>query len=391
MAGAHQQSSGGGGSQPSMGNNDGSLDFMWLLVAILVTLSLSWYFGKAYISAFVLKVRLYEIDIIQYVIYGWSQVADIFHLPMPDTSVLLKWKSYIQNNPGTAPVKTLVDVSGVVGNYIRYFSAGLLTIIGSFLYFSHTGFQFNHKFSMKKLRDVMQLDWPQIAPVMKLDLLKEDIEKGPWAMAATPLPFAKKYKLVKEEEKDNQVKLKVIKGAAYRIFTLQLGSQWEGVDKLPIHTKALLAIFAARANYDSDAAEKLLRQISASSKNSHLNFAGIDGVLSKYYSSKPVKKAIKQHAYVLSVMATMLEFARIDGVFATADFLWLKPVDRKLWYMLNSVGRQTAVIEVAGPFAHWLAERAIGRPLFMPTVDEAVTGLEVAINEIRYIPESAES
>ena len=33
----------------------------------------------------------------------------------------------------------------------------------------------------------------------------------------------------------------------------------------------------------------------------------------------------------------------------------------KLWYTLNTVGRQTPFLEVAGIFAHWIAEREAGR------------------------------
>jgi len=86
----------------------------------------------------------------------------------------------------------------------------------------------------------------------------------------------------------------------------------------------------------------------------------------------------------------MLVLARKEGVLATADFLWLKPTDRLLWFMLNSVGRQTAFAEVSGPFAHWNVEQAMGRRLMVPMVEEAVNGLEAAIKDILYIPDSEE-
>ena len=72
---------------------------------------------------------------------------------------------------------------------------------------------------------------------------------------------------------------------------------------------------------------------------------------------------------------------------ASAEFLWLKPLDRKLWYFLNTVGRQTPVPEVAGVFAHWVAEIRIKRPLQVPVVDQAVKGLEIAIEDILFEPE----
>ncbi len=35
-------------------------------------------------------------------------------------------------------------------------------------------------------------NWPQITPVLDLDLIKTDIDKGPWAMAMTPMQFCKR-------------------------------------------------------------------------------------------------------------------------------------------------------------------------------------------------------
>jgi intracellular multiplication protein IcmP len=86
-------------------------------------------------------------------------------------------------------------------------------------------------------------------------------------------------------------------------------------------------------------------------------------------------------------MASMMEYARNDGVLASAEFIWLKPLDRKLWFMLNCVGRQTPFCEVAGPVAHFKIEKRLRRPLKVPMIDEAVNALEAALAEIIYQPE----
>ena len=87
------------------------------------------------------------------------------------------------------------------------------------------------------------------------------------------------------------------------------------------------------------------------------------------------------------MMASMLEGAREDGVQASADFLWVKPLDRRFWYMMNTVGRQTPYVEVAGPFAHWIAEKEAGRKLLVPMVEEATNALELALKEVVYRPD----
>ena len=86
-------------------------------------------------------------------------------------------------------------------------------------------------------------------------------------------------------------------------------------------------------------------------------------------------------------MASLLQASRDDGVVPSSEFLWLKPIDRRLWYVLNCVGRQTPYSEVAGPFAHWKAERAMKRKMLVPMVDEAIRALEIAIKEVKLSPE----
>lgn len=71
-------------------------------------------------------------------------------------------------------------------------------------------------------------------------------------------------------------------------------------------------------------------------------------VIEKYKNTELVQEVTAKHAYTLTVIASLLEKARLDGVVPASEFLWLKPVDRRLWYMLNCVGRQTPYAEVAG-------------------------------------------
>jgi intracellular multiplication protein IcmP len=251
---------------------------------------------------------------------------------------------------------------------------------------------------MKSLAEAERKNWPQISPVIPLDLVKQDIDKGPWAMALSPMQFAKKYQLLQEEKTvsamtmaakiSHQVTVSIKREAAHHVFVLQCGEYWQGVEYLTPTTKALFAIFAARINQDRDGALKLLLQIAESSTSGRLNFSGVDALLAKHQNNKLVHRVIHSHAYVLTVMASLLVLARKEGVLATAEFLWLKPKDRLLWFMLNSVGRQTAFAEVSGPFAHWNVERIMGRRLMVPMVDEAVNGLEAAIKEILYTPDS---
>ena len=69
----------------------------------------------------------------------------------------------------------------------------------------------------------------------------------------------------------------------------------------------------------------------------------------------------------------------------TVKHLWLKSLDRRMWYMLNAMGRQTAIIEVAAPFAHFKAEKRFKCALRVPMIQEAMKATDMAIKEILYI------
>jgi intracellular multiplication protein IcmP len=86
-------------------------------------------------------------------------------------------------------------------------------------------------------------------------------------------------------------------------------------------------------------------------------------------------------------MASLLELARTEGVMATAEILWLKPLDRRMWYVLNNIGRQVSFVECAGPIAHWLSEKKLNRPLRIPLVEGAVTAMQLALDDVLYIEE----
>jgi intracellular multiplication protein IcmP len=295
----------------------------------------------------------------------------------------------------------LSTVCEEVGSYLSIPIALILGALGFLLYARDIKSNFRQTYDMRRLRDKEVVNWPQIMPVAALDLVKQDLDIGPWSMSVQPKQFARRYQLLKED-KDNPNNIIYVKGrpvgktmiidrlAAARLFLQQMGPYWRGPESLPIHTRALFAVFIARINHDVASATDLLMQIGRSTTQKALDFSGVDALVAKYKDTKMVQKISQRHGYVLTVMPSFLELARSDGVLSTADFLWLKPIDRPLWYVLNNVGRPSIFTEVAGPMAHWFSELEYGRPLFVPTINEAVNALEVAIKEILFKMDSAD-
>jgi intracellular multiplication protein IcmP len=365
-----------GGGQP-----DNSMGIIWGVVGLFAALAAIWFFFKTQIIYFYLSIKLFEVNILNSLLNDKYRALESMMITAMHNSNKLTFPDVIALGEG-------------VGNVMRFPLAAILVICGFIIYFGSSAGIYKRNYSMKEFLKLEKDNWPHVYPVLGLDLIKEDINKGPWAMALQPVQFCKRFNLLDEvraerregmSRKDRE-KISVVlrRGESNRIFAMQLGPLWGGPDRLPPHARALLAVFAARTNADSKVAEAVLKRLNLSCRASQLDMTGVDELLKKHLGTKAVQKVIASHAYVSTVMASMLESARTDGVQASADFLWLKVRDRQLWYVLNTVGRQTPFVEVAGVFAHWKAEREAGRKLLVPVVESATNALEMALQEIIY-------
>lgn len=374
---------------PSGGQNqtDQTANFFWLLVILAGFVLIMWWLEKPYIVATVFFIRHDEMSAIQYVMYAYNHLAGWLSLPQFTTPQIDSWQHIIATSRASEITFGQVSqMSDTVGLWLRYPVMFILICLGIFMLLYNKASRFHHHYTMHALKKFEAQNWPQITPVLDINLLKKNVDEGPWAMAKLPINFCKENDLLELVLSVEGKKIWSLKmGSAERLFVLQMGPLWQGAQALPIHIKALLVMFAARAHRDEHVTENLILQISKSAESGKLDFTGVEELLEKYQHSKVVRWLEKRHAYVGTLIASLLEIARHEGVLATAEFLWLKPVDRRLWYLLNNVGRQTAVVEVAGIYAHWLAEKRLKRPMRTPMVKEAVVALEADIRDILYI------
>jgi intracellular multiplication protein IcmP len=371
---------GGGGQQ------DNSMAMLWSVAAVFAILGFIWYKFRSVIVVFYLSMKLYEVDLL-------NLLTKDHYANLHDAII------YAIGNASTVSIVDLLSLGKGVGDVVRYPFVAILVVLAIVVYFANSTRVFRRTYSMQSLVKEERRNWPQIATVSDLNLLKMDIDQGPWAMALQPMQYCKKNRLLDEvrpqrregmtRKEWDKVEVVLRRGDANRLFALQLGPLWAGTKYLPPYARALFAVFAARINADTKEAARLMAQFaaSASAKSGKVDMRGVDDLLKKHENTKLVKKIVQRHAYAFTVMASMLEGAREDGVQASADFLWLKPVDRRLWYILNTVGRQTPFVEVAGIFAHWISEKEANRRIMVPMVDEATKALEIALKEVLYKPD----
>lgn len=366
-------------AQQNQGGGDNALAPVWITILLFFTLYFLWKYGHPYIVGFVFYLNILQAKLI-------SLVYD----PTVLQSEIMLMKTV---DPATVSWDEFIEITRNVGIYVRYPVLVVLLVLAVMLYRSNIVLKFRRIHSMNSLRDQEQHNWSAIMPIVNQDLVSTDIDEGPWAMGLTPIEFSRKYDLLRKEDKllDNplpgmEMTAGIRKGDAKRVFTLQIGPYFTGFDRLPDHIVALAAVFMARINRDKDSAKKILSTIDKSFAQGKPDFSPAKAILKKYENTELVQEVLAKHAYVLTVMSALLDAARDDGVVPACEFLWLKVVDRRLWYMLNSVGRQTPFVEVAGPFAHLKSETALGRRSLMPMVDEATKALEIAVKEIKLSP-----
>jgi len=105
----------------------------------------------------------------------------------------------------------------------------------------------------------------------------------------------------------------------------------------------------------------------------------------------PAVAVAARHGYAYTALMALLNDARLKaGVLAPAQFVWLKLVDRRLWYALHSLGFETEGfgrylhpnprIEAASARDHWAAERLYGRPLLRPEIERALNAARKVAN-----------
>ncbi|MEO0393863.1 MAG: hypothetical protein AAF213_11565 [Pseudomonadota bacterium] len=272
----------------------------------------------------------------------------------------------------------ITQLSVYVGNYIRWGAAPILLVIAWYMVFKYPKSVLRRSHSLTTLISYQAKRWPSITPIVKNDPLHD--KEGQWLEALEPEEWAERHGIEIEDNAPDRE-------SARAAFTRQLRRPWTEVTELPPYLQAIVAALVLRGNKKNSESEEVLTRLArgAASYGSAEKTLKKDAKLTKMVMktlndnklmAEPTKVA-RQHAWVETSMAAMLDWARVNGgVLASADFLWLKLEDRAMWYVLNAVGRPTILVEASGAVAHWRAEIVTRRPMPEPDVDEAVFGLE---------------
>lgn len=246
--------------------------------------------------------------------------------------------------------------------------------------------KFKVKHNLESFIKLQAKMWPVISPIVNFNPTKHSAR-----IPGEPVPeklqsFAE---ALSPEEWLAFHRIPVLNGipdreATRRALQLQLGPRWNGIDDLPLHILAIFVAFALKGSQKREESDEMLGKIALcwSEEKGFVLTPELKAEIKKLAADPQIGgqalKPASKHAYRTTAMLGILKWARfMGGVLAPGQFVWLRAVDRDLWYPLNNLGRRSFHSEGAGAMAHFMAEQSAEKPLPIPRVDTAI----VTINQ----------
>ncbi|WP_291447695.1 hypothetical protein [Desulfovibrio sp.] len=329
------------------------------------------------------------------------------------------WARIVEADPASLSWETVQKVLHYTGSWIRWPFVLLLVLFGIASIFMGRISGLVRRFNMESLLRNNAESFPCLRPVVgrgKYLLSPESYDSGPWRIARTPVQFALEHGLLVNDAGEPFTPEQALKNGlpsterpawgharldeekALAALTEQLGKAFEGYEGLSPCRRALSVAFLAYAEGDKKGCVSLLDAVSLfyTEENGQagcplLEDGDFAQKLKKHWerhTSVLQDKCLTVHAaYELPWFMALLYRARRKGVLASSQFLWLRPLDRSLWYALNQCGGRAAWTEGFAPWAHYMAEEKAGKALPEPHVAPAVASLKEALSAQGWLTE----
>lgn len=287
---------------------------------------------------------------------------------------------------------SITAIEEIVAPYFRWVWGGLFAFLCFQIVFLSKRMKFKMKLDLESFIRTQAKMWPVISPIVNFNPIKKSTrvpgsripEKLPlFAEALAPEEWVAWSRIAVNNDLPDREGMR-------RAFTKQLGPRWKNVDETSDYYKALFATFALKGVQKREESDELLGRIAVCwSENGGLNLpSDLLSYIKKINRDPEVGGAAAdiadQHAFATTSLLGVLRWARwMGGVLAPGQFVWLRAVDRALWYPLNNLGRRSFHVEGAGAMAHFMAEQNAKKPLPIPRVDTAIITLNNYFNTVK--------
>lgn len=377
----------------SAGEDPATRHFLMLGLAGMVVLIVWKVFGED-IQAGIYWIRLAEMDLL-----GWINSEFVFvKKKILDTK---------------APVEALLPVFGViVGDALRWPVGILLFMLSVHAYRCVISLKGRRRYTLDSLIQHFGKFWPAGLSVLKISCKKgKQIARGLPTSQISPsertagvlirellglfIPlklFKRKLSEISSRDvrqdaltleewmQDRGLVVAPSLPLVKEVLASDLGNLWQGVKALRDYECALLVLFVASRCWTFEERQDFKLALAACWTIGE-GFQTSPSVQKKGQKSstdslflEEMKKITDCHAYTRTVLMAALEgFREQCGILPPADFLWLKAVDRSLWYGLNNLGRRTFHVEALALMSHYGQEISRGRKSSFPLVSSAST------------------
>ena len=365
-------------------NSDSEMRMVALAVVVVIVIALLWYVGRGYIVRAGFGFAYAKLWVAQHVVglgergQGALQyIADVFAGRTDAWKVNFTIFHFVMDG---------------AGEKVKYAYVAAVAGMAAWCLLKMRGNMYSSSYSMDSFIAMQQRYWGTLAVS---HAFKPDTAPPTWDQARRPTDWVK----------DNSIPMDPHGGidaeACKAVFEGHLGDVWRGLSPdLPVHVQALFVIFGLHHVQHSHQVGKEKTNASLHLRNEISRaWAALGGpgkafdarvaeLIKPFVDVHGMNKAIekyadpKKHAYVNTALVRMLwESRKRRGVLPTAEILWVKGIDRTLYYVLNNVGRRAYHVEGGGAIAHFDAERITGQALVEPHVAEAVEGVKRYLEE----------
>jgi len=400
------------------GSEDPTWHLIFFMGVLCLLIYLIWYFFQADILQIVRYVRMAEIWILALVdkdaraCLNWVQTAPVGNaVPTPEVyeaAMRCYGADALRKLPPAEAIKyynitpsSLSVMTSIITPYMRWLGIIVCGAIGIYSLFFSRRNKFKTRYTLESFIKVQSRVWPVIAPIVNFIPTRTSARIPGQTVPDKLPPFAE---ALSPEEWLSWHRIPITNGIPDRdrvrsALQQQLGPRWNGVERQPPYFQALFVATALMGALKREESEALFGQLAKC-------WTPEKGLVMDKKTAEQVKKLIRnpeicgkaveianRYAYRTTAMLGVLKWARFQGgVLAPAMFLWLRAVDRNLWYPLNNLGRRSFHTEGAGAMAHFMAEEAAGKPLPIPRIDTAIVTINqfLAANPNTKIPSREE-
>jgi hypothetical protein len=327
------------------------------------------------------------------------------------------WAHISGLNPADLTWERMSAILSYTGKWIRWPLALCLGLLGLVCLYLGRVADLIRRFNMESLLSNNSESFACLRPIVgrgKYLLSPASHDAGPWRIARSPLQFALEQGLLLDAAGNAFAPEQVLRrGLGYAdspaygkaildeagslaVLQKQLGPVFGGAESLGPLRKALAAALLAYSGGDKSEAVALLDTLSSSYTEEQgipacpildkAEFqAGLDTILDRQRGILAEPLPMRHSAFELVWFMALLTRARKKGVLAPAQFLFLRPLDRPLWYALHHCGGRVAWAEGFAAWAHYAAEEKAGTALSEPQLARAVKSLRNALDALGWL------